>query len=96
MSSEEEYFSVPLQVTRRKLSGMRDSLVASSVWRSDFKKVLETYPEFTLVRLRFAIPQCDACHLGGRLSTLLGRLSGRPYDEYDFEVSACISIASAC
>ncbi|KAH0830589.1 hypothetical protein J3R83DRAFT_2044 [Lanmaoa asiatica] len=82
---EEEYLSVPLQVTRRKLSGMRDSLVASSVWRSDFKKVLETYPKFTLVRLDFAIPQCDACHLGGRLSTLLGRLIGKPYDEYDFE-----------
>ncbi|KIJ17435.1 hypothetical protein PAXINDRAFT_10268 [Paxillus involutus ATCC 200175] len=82
---EEEYFSVPLQVTRRKLFGLRDSLVASSVWRPGFKKALETYPEFTLVRMTFAIPQCDACHLGGRLSTLLGRVSGEPYDVYDFE-----------
>ncbi|KIL00117.1 hypothetical protein PAXRUDRAFT_821997 [Paxillus rubicundulus Ve08.2h10] len=82
---DEEYFSVPLQATRRKLSGMRDSLVASSVWRSEFKKALETYPEFTLVRMSFAIPQCDACHLGGRLSTLLGRVGGEPYDVYDFE-----------
>ena len=96
MSSEEEYLSIPLQVTRRKLSGMRDSLVASSVWRSDFKKTLETYPKFTLIRLDFAIPQCDACHLGGRLSTLLGRLSGKPYDEYDFEVSLCMSLPDAC
>lgn len=96
MLSEEEYLSVPLQVARRKLSGMRDSLLASSVWRSDFKKALETYPEFTLVRLNFAEPQCDACHLGGRLSTLLGRLSGKPYDEYDFEVSPCTPIVSAC
>lgn len=86
MSLEEEYLSVPLQVTRRKLSGMRDSLVASSVWRSDFKKALETYPNFTLIRLNFAIPSCDACHLGGRSSTLLGRLGGKPYDKYDFEV----------
>ncbi|KAF8136382.1 hypothetical protein EV363DRAFT_1319438 [Boletus edulis] len=74
---EEEYLSVPLQVTRRKLSGIRDSVASS--------KALETHPEFTLVRLAFAEPQCDACHLGGRLSTLLGRLSGKPYDEYDFE-----------
>lgn len=94
--SSDVYLSVPLQVTRRKLSGMRDSLVTSSVWRSDFKKVLETYPKFTLVRLDFAIPECDACHLGGRLSTLLGRLSGKSYDEYDFEVTSCTSIASAC
>ncbi|KAF9227887.1 hypothetical protein BS17DRAFT_746822 [Gyrodon lividus] len=82
---EEEYFSVPLQVTRRKLSGMRDSLVASSVWRPNFKKPLETYPEFALVRLNFTVPQCDACHLGGRVSTLLGRVTGEPYDVYDFE-----------
>lgn len=96
MSSEEEYLSVPLQVTRRKLSGMRDSLVASSVWRSDFKKALETYPKFTLVRLDFATPQCDACHLGGRLSTLLGRLTGKSYDEYDFEVTSHNLLPTAC
>lgn len=96
MSSEEEYLSVPLQVTRRKLSGMRDSLVASSVWKSDFKKALESYPNFTLVQLDFAIPQCDACHLGGRLSTVMGRLSGKPYDEYDFEVSSRSSPPTVC
>lgn len=96
MASEEEYLSVPLQVTRRKLSGMRDSLVASSVWRPDFKKALETYPKFTLILLKFSVSQCDACNLGGRLSTRLGRLSGKPYDDYDFEVSSCISLSDAC
>ena len=65
---------------------MRDSLVASSVWNSNFKRSLERYPGFTLVRLDFAVPECDACHLGGRVSTLLGRLTGKPYDEHDFEV----------
>jgi hypothetical protein len=81
----EEYFSVPLQVTRRKISGMRDSLVASSVWRPEFKNLLEKYPDFDLVPLDFATPSCDACHLGGRLSTLTGRLSGLPYDQLGFE-----------
>lgn len=83
----EEYFSVPLAITRRKITGMRDSLVTSSVWRSAFKKSLETYPEFETVELDFAIPTCDACHLGGRMSTLLGRLSGSPYDNFTYEVS---------
>ncbi|KAH7889668.1 hypothetical protein F5I97DRAFT_1846179 [Phlebopus sp. FC_14] len=82
---EEQYFSVPLQVARRKLSGMRDSLVTSSVWRPAFKKALEKHPEFSLLRLDFTVPECDACHLGGRMSTLLGRASGKPYDKYDFE-----------
>ncbi|KAF8077922.1 hypothetical protein FPV67DRAFT_1615063 [Lyophyllum atratum] len=83
---KEEYFSVPLQITRRKISGLRDSLVASSVWRPEFKNPLDTYPEFDLTPLDFAIPACDACHLGGRLSTLTGRLSGLPYDQWGFEI----------
>lgn len=84
--SDVEYFSVPLQIARRKLSGLRDSLVTSSVWRSDFKKKLQKFPIFELLSLDFAIPSCDACHLGGRVSTLLGRVSGLPYDKLGFEV----------
>jgi hypothetical protein len=82
----EEYFSVPLRVVRRKLTGLRDSLVTSSTWQPEFKKPLETYPEFDLLPLDFAVPSCDACHLGGRMSTLIGRLSGLPYDRLGFEV----------
>ncbi|EMD38402.1 hypothetical protein CERSUDRAFT_113556 [Gelatoporia subvermispora B] len=80
-----QYFAVPLQVTRRKLDGMKDSLVASSVWRQDFKRSLARYPEFELMQLDFTIPGCDACHLGSRLSTLQGRLSGSPYDRTSFQ-----------
>ncbi|KAL4074404.1 hypothetical protein V8B97DRAFT_1949545 [Scleroderma yunnanense] len=81
----EEYFSVPLQVTRRKLFGMRDSLVISSIWGPEFKKTLEKYPEFTLIRMKFGVSGCDACRLPSRTSTLLGRVDGTPYDNYDFE-----------
>ncbi|KAF9564621.1 hypothetical protein CPC08DRAFT_705158 [Agrocybe pediades] len=81
----EEYFSVPLQVTRRKLLGLRDSLVASSVWRPEFKKSLERSPDFELIQLEFAVPSCDACHLGGRMSTLLGRLTGTSYNRLGFK-----------
>ena len=84
--ADEEYFSAPLQITRRKISGLRDSLVASSVWRPEFKGPLEIYPEFDLIPLDFAVPACDACHLGGRMSTLTGRLSGLPYDKLGFEI----------
>ncbi|KAG6866938.1 hypothetical protein C0991_003854 [Blastosporella zonata] len=82
----EEYFSVPLRTVRRELSGLRDSLVASSVWRPEFKKSLGTYPNFDLIPLDFAVPSCDACHLGGRVSTLIGRLTGLPYDPLGFEI----------
>jgi hypothetical protein len=74
------------QVARRKILGLRDSLVASSVWRPEFKKPLETYPELDMVQLDFAMPGCDACHLGARMSTLTGRLLGEPYDPLGFEV----------
>ena len=83
----DKYFAVPLQITRRKLDGIRDSLVASSVWRPDFKKALATYPDIEVVQLDFALPGCDACHLGGRLSTLIGRVSGEPYDRQTFAAS---------
>jgi len=82
---DNEYFSVPLQVTRRKLSGLRDSLVSSSVWKPAFTRSLEKYPDFQLVELDFAVPYCDACHLGGRMSTFLGRLSGFQYNKNGFE-----------
>jgi hypothetical protein len=85
-SIDEEYFSVPLHIARRKLSGLRDSLVVSSVWQPNFKKQLQKYPIFELTGLDFAVPACDACHLGGRMSTLIGRISGTPYDKFGFEV----------
>ncbi|KAF5391248.1 hypothetical protein D9757_001860 [Collybiopsis confluens] len=52
----EEYFSVPLIAARRKITGLRDSLVASSVWRPDYKGSLEKYPEFDLTQLDFGVP----------------------------------------
>ncbi|KAG7452498.1 uncharacterized protein BT62DRAFT_998533 [Guyanagaster necrorhizus] len=82
---KDDYFSVALISARRKLIGLRDSLVASSVWRPEFKKSLETCPDFNLYKLDFALPQCDACHLGGRLSTLRGQLGGSPYDPLGFQ-----------
>ncbi|KAF8163326.1 hypothetical protein B0H34DRAFT_695018 [Crassisporium funariophilum] len=82
---DEEYFSVPLHMTRRKVSGLRDSLVASSVWQPKFKRLLEDYPDFALAALDFAVPSCDACHLGGRMSTLVGHVSGSPYNRLGFE-----------
>ncbi|KAF6765226.1 hypothetical protein DFP72DRAFT_870470, partial [Ephemerocybe angulata] len=83
---EEEYFYVPLSITRRKLAGLRDSLVASSVWRPQFKKALERFPQFSLTSLAFTVPECDACHLGRRVSTLCGRLDGEPYDRVGFQL----------
>jgi hypothetical protein len=65
---------------------LRDSLVASSVWRPAFKKALEKFPDLEIMHLDFAVPSCDACHLGGRMSTRIGRLGGSPYDKMGFKV----------
>ncbi|KAK2466894.1 hypothetical protein APHAL10511_001152 [Amanita phalloides] len=88
---DEEYFSIPLRILRRKIMGLRDSLVTSSVWRSEYRKSLDTYPAFDLTQLGDAFPGCDACHLGGRKSTMGGRLSGTPYDKHGFEMIAAES-----
>ncbi len=90
LTISDKYFGVPLQIARRKLEGMRDSLVASSVWRPNFKKALATYPDFETTEMAFALQGCDACHLGGRLATLLGRASGDPYDRRTFMVNNAV------
>lgn len=66
---------------------MRDSLVAGSTWKPRFRKTLDTYPHFESQHLDFAVLGCDACNLGGRKSTIQGRLSGEPYDPQSYEVS---------
>ena len=66
--------------------GMRDSLITSSTWQTKFKRVLEKYPVFSMVEMDFVIPGCDACKLGARMSKLVGRVSGQPYDRSTFEV----------
>jgi len=83
--TQDEYFAVPLQMMRRKVSGLRDSLVSSSVWRPEFKKALEDYPDFELTALDFTVPSCDACHMGGRMSSLVGRVGGSLYNSDGFE-----------
>ena len=75
----DEYFAVPLQLTRRKVSGLRDSLVSSSAWRPEFKRALEDYPDFELTPLDFTVPSCDACKMGGRKSSVVGRVGGSIY-----------------
>lgn len=87
----DQYFSVPLQITRRKLTGMRDSLVAGSTWRPNFRKALDTFPTFELYDLEFTVIGCAACNLGARKSTLQGRLDGEPYDKLTYEVRVSLS-----
>ncbi|KAN0140744.1 protein of unknown function (DUF4211) domain containing protein [Lactarius tabidus] len=79
----DDYFLVPFQVIRRKLSGAKDS-VASSVWRRDYKEVLERYPDLTLTKLDFSTFYCDACRVRKK-STVAGWLKGIPYDKLSFE-----------
>jgi len=83
--TQDEYFAVPLQMIRRKVSALRDSLVSSSVWRPEFKKALEDYPDFGLTALDFTVPSCDACRMGGRMSSLVGRVGGSLYNIDGFE-----------
>ncbi|THH33837.1 hypothetical protein EUX98_g254 [Antrodiella citrinella] len=72
-------------IARRKIDGTRDSIVTSSIWRTDYKKPLQMYPVFEVDHMQFSVPSCDACRLGGRISTLTGRLSGEPYDKQTYE-----------
>lgn len=65
--------------------GMRDSLITSSTWQTKYKGVLEKHPVLSLMGMDFAVPGCDACNLGARMSKVIGRVSGEPYDRSTFE-----------
>lgn len=83
--SQTSYFRVALSSFRKKISSTKDSSVTSSVWPTRFKNALEKYPEFGCEMLEEAVPGCDACKIGGRLSKYLGRCSGDPYDKQTFQ-----------
>ncbi len=80
------YYKVAFRALRKKLSGTKDSMVTSSVWRQNFKLALETYPEFHIITLDHAVDGCDACHIGGRMSKFIGQLEGYKYDKKTFSV----------
>ena len=86
VAAEDHYFYAALSTVRRKIMGMRDSLITSSTWQTKFKRVLEKYPVLCLMDMDFAVPGCDACNLGARMSRFVGRVSGQPYDRSTFEV----------
>jgi len=84
--AEDDYFYAALSTVRRKIMGMRDSLITSSTWQADFKRVLEKYPVLSMMQMDFAVLGCDACNLGARMSKFISRVSGQPYDRSTFEV----------
>ncbi|KAB5595707.1 hypothetical protein CTheo_945 [Ceratobasidium theobromae] len=81
----DQYFGLALRALRRKMDGLRDSLVTSSVWTAEFKEALNTHPELTIFDLEFAVSGCGACRISSRLSTFRGSLSGDDYDRDTFE-----------
>ncbi|KAG8746925.1 Translation elongation factor 1 beta [Ceratobasidium sp. 414] len=70
----DQYFGLALRALRRKMDGMRDSLVVSSVWTSSFKKALNSHPELSVSVLEYAVPGCSACRISSRLSTFRATL----------------------
>ncbi|KAJ7109405.1 hypothetical protein C8R44DRAFT_802425 [Mycena epipterygia] len=81
----EEYFSVPLNMARRRITSLRESLVASSRWKPGFVAVLQKYPEFTTHDLASTTPVCDACRISGRRGSKTAHLGGFPYDRMGFK-----------
>ncbi|KAF8609873.1 hypothetical protein BDV93DRAFT_986 [Ceratobasidium sp. AG-I] len=81
----DQYFGLSLRALRRKLDGLRDSLVTSSVWTAAFKEVLNTHPELTIFDLEFAVSGCGACRISSRMSTFRGSLDGEDYDRDTFQ-----------
>ncbi|KZO95754.1 hypothetical protein CALVIDRAFT_577460 [Calocera viscosa TUFC12733] len=74
-----EYFKIAINALRRSIGSTHESLVASSVWRPEFRRVLEAKPKLWLERMSSSWPGCDACHLGARISTIEAHVKGRKW-----------------
>ncbi|KAJ7685225.1 hypothetical protein DFH06DRAFT_35238 [Mycena polygramma] len=85
MLKSEEYFSIPFNVARRRISSLAVSLIASR-WKPSFIALLRKYPVLDINDLPAArvAPKCDACRIKGRRACRLGELSGIPYNPLGF------------
>jgi hypothetical protein len=81
-----DYFNSSLRAVGRKLGGLKDSLVQSSVWKEPFTKALKKFPDLDLKELDYAESICDACRISGRIATVKGTCSGPSYSRTTFEV----------
>jgi hypothetical protein len=100
-SANEQYFIPRLDYMRRKLDGLRTSVVQSQIWRREFVKAMQSGSVFA--KLMVAFPHlhtnymdelydgCDACHMSGRMSRFEAILDGHQYDVATFEVSSSLS-----
>ena len=82
----ENYFLIAMRKMRAALSGLRDSLVKSQVWRPEIAHALETYPILETTVLEGRLDGCEACHLVDRVSSQKAILNGAAYDKLGFEV----------
>ncbi|KAJ7219312.1 hypothetical protein GGX14DRAFT_389903 [Mycena pura] len=87
MLNTEEYFSVPLNATRRRMSAVTESMVKSSRWQPSFTDILEKYPELDIRVLpaKAVTNICDVCRIKGRNGCKAGTLSGFPYSRMGYE-----------
>jgi hypothetical protein len=74
-----EYFGRQLRDMRQLVRGLRDSM-AGTLWRPDFRKALETYPEWMQGDLDDIATYCDACNRRGQHCHNNAWLRGKPYD----------------
>ncbi|KAG9055010.1 hypothetical protein FS842_003388 [Serendipita sp. 407] len=69
---------------RKHLSSIRDSQVASSLWKYNFRNALEVKPELTIIQID-PEPFCAACRRNSAISTQQAQLQGEPYRPLSFQ-----------
>ncbi|KAJ6547605.1 hypothetical protein B0H19DRAFT_1166546 [Mycena capillaripes] len=88
MLKNEEYFSIPFNVARRRISILGTSLVASERWTPALIALLKKYPVLDVRDLPSkSLAPCDACRIKGRRGCRVGELSGIPYNPLGFAVT---------
>ncbi|KAG8829951.1 hypothetical protein FRC17_005745 [Serendipita sp. 399] len=79
-----DYLKNALGQLRKHVSSVRDSQVASSLWKYDFRNALEKRPDITIIPID-PEPFCDACRRSSAISTQQAHLKGEPYRPLSFQ-----------
>lgn len=80
-----DHYLFSRRTIRKQLFSSVDSNIISSIWQSEFIKLIKTVPNMKSAKID-ATYGCDACNIHTRMSTQIVYFKGMPYNEHNYKV----------
>ncbi|CAB11215.1 hypothetical protein POMI540_1678 [Schizosaccharomyces pombe] len=79
-----DHYLFSRRTIRKQLYSSVDSNIISSIWQSEFIKLIKTVPNMKSAKID-ATYGCDACNIHTRMSTQIVYFKGMPYNEHNYK-----------